>query len=66
MDGRLVVRLYIGQVDKNCSWLSYATDSTTAWHGKWLSFDDGTLVCLFDFGGREAMRKHVVIYEDDQ
>ena len=64
MDGRRVGRLYLNEVNQQCSWLSYATDLVTPWHGEWHSFGDGTKVCLFDFDGRAGMRKHVAIYPD--
>ena len=64
MDGRHVGRLYLNEVNQQCSWLSYYTDRVTPWHGEWHSFADGAKICLFDFDGRAGMRKHVAIYPD--
>ena len=62
MDGRHMGRLHLDQVQKKCSWKSYLTGNTTAWHGEWHTFPSGNLVCFFDYEGRENSGKYTVIF----
>ena len=67
MDGRNLGlrhmgRLHLDQVQKKCSWKSYLTGNTTAWHGEWHTFPSGNLVCFFDYEGRENSGKYTVIF----
>ena len=67
MNGIHMGRLHLlrrGNGTQQCSWCSNCTGITTVGHGEWHQFPSGTTVCLFDFGGREDMRKHVAIYRD--
>ena len=62
MNGRHTGRLYLDHVHHRCAWSSNTTGRTTDWHGEWHVFASGTLVCIFDFDGREDMRQHVAIF----
>ena len=46
MDGRKLGRLHLDHVQKKCSWKSYLTGITTAWHGEYHRFPSGNLVCF--------------------
>ena len=66
MNGRHTGRLYLDHVHHRCAWSSNITGRTTDWHGEWHKFASGILVCIFDFDGRDDMRKHVAIFPDNQ
>ena len=71
MDGDLhglrhMGRLHLDPVQKKCSWKSYLTGITTAWHGEYHRFPSGNLVCFFDYEGRENSGKYTVIFPGGQ